>query len=1290
MKIILLATTWILFILTNIQAQVNIYNPFTQNIHFQPEPSTNGFACGQHTTLQFTAGLTTASDANLWITQPLKIIIKKTGFILANSNINACISGSYAANFDWAISSSDTNKIIGTQNQLLYGIGNMPLFPNTNASGIISLSLITPSSQTFLNIEVSIDVPLYMQTFNSINDDMESSSTQSYCSPAIYCQEAPILHLEPSAHFCVGDKVVLVANSQIGSNFTWHIPSTCTNAQIIDTIDGKSQLIINQYTADCNGLFRVSALKPGCSIQSSEDSIVLNSSKAALIQSVTTQCVNNNGVVSVQASHPDSLALVYAINNSNFQSSPNLNTYTGSSFFVAVKPIASQCVSYYQGQCVYCPNQAINCALPPKDSIDAPSLVCANSPIFLSGFFQNASEVFWTSSGNGFFTKTSSTISGENIAYHPSSDDIKNGFVSIFLTSNDPDGNGPCMAAHCAKHIQLIQNLVVSDIQIADSICMYAPLHISVPSIPKGATVSWDTPWGPVTDKDIDIDSVLTLHQGVYTAHISAFACTSISVSDTINIHNPPIFNFAITSQDEYCYQAGNGKINLNFWGDYSTLKICIQGPISMCKNASSSTAFNYLCAGIYYVSILDTVCNTLLAYDTLTIHSPQAVPKPSISTTTNHCVGETIILSGSTPLSSQTIEWTKYQSNFYALGNQISIPNIQLLQSGTYIAKTIDSLGCASAAETFNLSIYHQPELLNLDLTCENNVAHIYVSASGVGNLYAIDGLAFQDSSHFSHVSAGNHIIYVKNPSLCIDSQTIYVPPCGCNINQEMILSMPTLACGYVAIPIQVNTAQILSIQATSTGSGTFSPIGTQSPYQFSYTPSPSDIQNGSVEISLISNDPDGNGPCLPLIKKQRIQLRDSLSALQIFSNQNSFCEGDTLLLQSIENIPTLTWELPNTNFVQASSLFLDEINSLQSGMYTAIHSGFGCTTKKDSILISIQPKPILNVTYDAMPEGCRGHGNGSIDVYVTGGSGNYFARLLPHPTLYSIDSSKHFAWLAPDNYTLSVSDRVCKNGNYTILVPIDSGLWVSPPLSISANTPVCEGETLVLKAQGENSGSYAWYAQNHGFIGQGQELTLENVDLSYSDTYRVFHLIDGCASEALSIPLHIFETPQNAFVHTECNEMNGFSSLEVYAEMMSTDTLLYALNDGVFQASPFFNNLSNGLYTIRIKNKSGACEQSIQQEIACACQCSKSSASIFPNPSSGQFKLMLSLMDGVDFLQYAIYDIQGKIIMKKVIEVNQLAFIENISMPSFSKGYYLLQVETNQEKLKFPLRIN
>lgn len=187
MKKINLILLMLLVSTTGLLAQNITANPFTQNIHFAPEPTVAGFGCGTSQLVEFTQGFTTAADATQWQTDPLTVTICIGGFDWDGANAAAIATGSYASNFTWAFDANSPNCIIGTQNQTLFGTGTSPLFPNPNASGLIALALKVPETSpisTVLSVDVTLQIPSYFQ-FNSAPDDNESTQTQTFCALSI-------------------------------------------------------------------------------------------------------------------------------------------------------------------------------------------------------------------------------------------------------------------------------------------------------------------------------------------------------------------------------------------------------------------------------------------------------------------------------------------------------------------------------------------------------------------------------------------------------------------------------------------------------------------------------------------------------------------------------------------------------------------------------------------------------------------------------------------------------------------------------------------------------------------------------------------------------------------------------------------------------------------------------------------------------------------------------------------------------------------------------------------------
>lgn len=162
------------------------FNPFTQNIEFDPEPSPIGYICGDAPLVKFTQGLTTATDAPLVVGDELSVTICITGFEWNGTTTAAVVGGAYAANFNWAFDPFAPNCVTGIQNTTLPGTGTNPIFPNPLAAGEINLALYVDSALlqgTVLAVNVNLQPSAYMNATNSAPDDDESTQTQAAICP---------------------------------------------------------------------------------------------------------------------------------------------------------------------------------------------------------------------------------------------------------------------------------------------------------------------------------------------------------------------------------------------------------------------------------------------------------------------------------------------------------------------------------------------------------------------------------------------------------------------------------------------------------------------------------------------------------------------------------------------------------------------------------------------------------------------------------------------------------------------------------------------------------------------------------------------------------------------------------------------------------------------------------------------------------------------------------------------------------------------------------------------------
>lgn len=84
------------------------------------------------------------------------------------------------------------------------------------------------------------------------------------------------------------------------------------------------------------------------------------------------------------------------------------------------------------------------CSNPPIANAGTDLTICESDVANLSGSFGGgATSITWTTSGDGSFGDNTSTTA----IYTPGTNDISNGSVTLTLTTDDPDGTGPCTAA---------------------------------------------------------------------------------------------------------------------------------------------------------------------------------------------------------------------------------------------------------------------------------------------------------------------------------------------------------------------------------------------------------------------------------------------------------------------------------------------------------------------------------------------------------------------------------------------------------------------------------------------------------------------------------------------------------------------------------------------------------------------------------------------------------------------------------------------------------------------------
>ncbi len=83
------------------------------------------------------------------------------------------------------------------------------------------------------------------------------------------------------------------------------------------------------------------------------------------------------------------------------------------------------------------------CSSPPTANAGSNQSICEGTAVSLSGTITNAISPAWSTAGDGIFDNTNILTP----VYSPGAGDISTGSITLTLTTEDPDGAGPCAAA---------------------------------------------------------------------------------------------------------------------------------------------------------------------------------------------------------------------------------------------------------------------------------------------------------------------------------------------------------------------------------------------------------------------------------------------------------------------------------------------------------------------------------------------------------------------------------------------------------------------------------------------------------------------------------------------------------------------------------------------------------------------------------------------------------------------------------------------------------------------------
>lgn len=590
--------------------------------------------------------------------------------------------------------------------------------------------------------------------------------------------------------------------------------------------------------------------------------------------------------------------------------------------------------------------------------------ICAGSSFVVTQASAiNASAISWISTGSG-------TLINQNTlapTYIPSSADILAGSVRLILTAN---GNTPCLGTSTDEMMLTIKTLPqgLANIQGTDSVCAGQTnvIYTIAPDVLYATSYTWSMPPGATIvsgqgTSSVTVDFALTSTSGnIFATPINS---CGVGVPSPFFVAIKPltITPGAIIGPDQVCVNSTSIQYSIApvpnatsyIWTVPTGVTIVSgTGTNSITVDFASSVA-----SGNITVAATNNCGTSLPSTLFITILTQPAQPVITANGPTTFCLGGSVILSATPGFPS------------YLWSNGMTTQSITVTQSGIYSVTVADNSGCGSLPSNEITVVVNQaitPTITANGPTTFCNGDNVTLTASDGYSSYQWSNGAVTQSIIVTQT--GNYFVTATDLNGCVSSPSapVYVSVIE---SQVAVNAGPDGSiCAGNLYNISGATAQGYStLQWTTSGTGTFNNISILNP---TYNPSPSDIANGTVQLTLTAT---AIAPCNNTISDTRVlQIK---STPNVFAGNDGFiCQGTNYLISDAiaDNYSTIQWTTSGTgtfvNGTTISPLYIPSQLDIITGSVTItlIATNAPCFDATDSQVLTIIP----TATADAGPD--------------------------------------------------------------------------------------------------------------------------------------------------------------------------------------------------------------------------------------------------------------------------------------------------------------------------------